>query len=322
VRDDADVADPLELGHLLRRIIGARYNVVYRTMRIFAQSIALGVALVGLAAPAAAQAQPDFEAAKRHFMTGKDLFVRKAFLKAAEEFNQAYEMTRDPVLLFNVAEAYENAGRREEAIRFYEGYLAGVPSAQDREDVERKITWLKRERSGWQAPPPAPTPSEPPAQTTSPTGAVPPGAGENPNPPSGTEEASGGSRLRTAAWVGVGLTAALLTTAGMFALAAQSKEDDITRRQHFVDPMTGQPLDYNSGSNASDLGQLYDDGRSFKNLSIAFFVVAGATAAGTVTLFLLDHYHWTSARAEAKPRLRVGAIAVPGAGQVSLGWSF
>src|SRR5262249_61596790 len=95
---------------------------------------------------------------------------------------------------------------------------------------------------------------------------------------------------------GVGPTAALLTTAGMFALAAQSKEDDITRRQHFVDPMTGQPLDYNSGSNASDLGQLYDDGRSFKNLSIAFFVVAGATAAGTVTLVLADAYPLTRPR--------------------------
>src|SRR5437867_312995 len=111
-------------------------------MRILVHSLALWVAIAGAAGAARAQKKPDYEAAKRHFLASKDLFVNRHYLRAADEFHAAYEITRDPVLLFNVGEAYEQAGRTEEAIRFYEGYLAGVPAAQDREDVERKITTL------------------------------------------------------------------------------------------------------------------------------------------------------------------------------------
>src|SRR5207245_4822162 len=114
-------------------------------------SLGLWVAIAGAAHLAHAQSKPDYAAAKRHFLAGKDLFEKRHYLRAADEFQAAYDITRDPVLLFNVGEAYEKAGRNEEAMRFYEGYLAGVPAAQDREDVERRITTLKGQSgSGWQ----------------------------------------------------------------------------------------------------------------------------------------------------------------------------
>lgn len=275
-------------------------------MRTVILGLAACVALLGGAASARAQ-QPDYEAAKRHFLTGKDLFEKHDYLRAAAEFEAAYEITKDPVVLFNVGESYEKAGKLDESMRAYEGYLAGTPTAQDREDVERKITELKKKKS---------QPTPPPAGEVK---VPPPGAGENPPPPPGTGE-EGSSGMRIAGWVGVGLTAALVVTGGMLALSAQGKQDDIRRMQTFVDPSTGKPLDFNSGTVKAQYQQLFDDGNTFKNASIAMFVVAGAAAAGTVALFVMDHYHFGS-RADSRS-IRIGAIATPEGAAMSLGWRF
>jgi tetratricopeptide (TPR) repeat protein len=274
-------------------------------MRTVILGLAACAALAGAPASARAQ-QPDYEAAKRHFLTGKDLFEKHEYNRAAAEFEAAYEITKDPVVLFNVGEAYEKAGKTDEAIRAYEGYLAGTPTAQDREDVEKKITELKNKRS-------APTPPKGGDMKV-----PPPSGGENPPPPpGGGEESSSG--LRIAGWVGVGLTAALVVTGGMFALSAQGKQDDIARMQRFVDPVTGRPLDFNSGTVKAQYQSLFDDGNTFKDLSIAMFVVSGVAAAGTVALFLMDHYHFG---ARADRGIRLGAIATPEGAAMSLGWSF
>jgi hypothetical protein len=275
-------------------------------MRTVILGLAACVALLGGAASARAQ-QPDYEAAKRHFLTGKDLFEKRDYLRAAAEFEAAYEITKDPVVLFNVGESYEKAGKLDESMRAYEGYLAGTPTAQDREDVERKITELKKKKS------------QPPPTGGGEVKVPPPTGGENPPPPPGTGE-EGSSGLRIAGWVGVGLTAALVVTGGMLALSAQGKQDDIRRMQTFVDPMTGKPLDFNSGTVKTQYQQLFDDGNTFKNASIAMFVVAGAAAAGTVALFVMDHYHFGS-RADSRS-IRIGAIATPEGAAMSLGWRF
>jgi len=275
-------------------------------MRKVILGLAACAALLGGAASARAQ-QPDYEAAKRHFLTGKDLFEKHEYLRAAAEFEAAYEITKDPVVLFNVGEAYEKAGKLDEAIRAYEGYLAQTPTAQDREDVEKRITDLKTKRN-----------AGPPSKGGESRVPPPSGGGENPVPPaSGGEESSSG--LRIAGWVGVGLTAALVVTGGMLALSAQGKQDDIARMQRFVDPVTGKPLDYNSGTVKAQYQQLFDDGNTFKDLSIAMFVVSGVAAAGTVALFLMDHYHFG---ARADRGIRLGAIATPEGAAMSLGWSF
>ena len=280
-------------------------------MRTLVQALALCAAFVGGAASALAQ-QPDYEAAKRHFLTGKDLFEKHDYSRAATEFEAAYEITKDPVVLFNVGEAYEKAGKLDDSIRAYEGYLAGTPQAQDREDVEKKIDVLKAKRSA--------TPTLP--QTGGGVKVPPPGASENPPPPAGAGggEEESNSGLRIAGWVGVGLTAALVTAGGMLALSAQGKQDDIARMQRFVDPTSGRPLDFNSGSVKAQYQQLYDDGNTFKDLSIAMFVISGVAATGTVALFLMDHYHF-GARADSRS-IRIGAIATPEGAAMSLGWSF
>jgi tetratricopeptide (TPR) repeat protein len=259
---------------------------------------------------------PDYEAAKARFLKGKDLFLKRQYLKAAEEFEGAYDITKDPVVLFNVGEAYEKAGRLDDAIRAYEGYLLGTPAAQDREEVEKKLIELKKKRS---APPAAE--STPPTTTSPPTplGAQ-PGTGDHGGTSDKPPAETGSSRVRIAAWVGVGVTAAFLTAAGMLALSAQSRQDDIARMQSFTDA-TGRPLEFNSGDNKKNFLGLFDDGNTYKDASIVMFILAGAAAAGTVGLFWYDYVDGTQ-RASAPTRIRFGAIPLPGGAQVGLGWGF
>ena len=54
--------------------------------------------------------------------------------------------------------------------------------------------------------------------------------------------------MRIAAWVGVATTVAVLTAGAIFGLAAQSRADEITRRETFVDN-NGQPLSPPEGYN-------------------------------------------------------------------------
>ena len=47
----------------------------------------------------------DFDAAGKHFSAAQEAFGAKHFKTAAAEFEAAYGITKDPVLLYNVAES-------------------------------------------------------------------------------------------------------------------------------------------------------------------------------------------------------------------------
>ena len=59
--------------------------------------------------------------------------------EAAGHFETAYKIVGDPVLLFNIAQAYEKAGALNRAIVNYEAYVERAKSAEDRADVQVKI---------------------------------------------------------------------------------------------------------------------------------------------------------------------------------------
>jgi tetratricopeptide (TPR) repeat protein len=109
-----------------------------------------------------AQAKELFERATRLYDVGK-------YGEAISTYEEAYLLVEDPVLLFNMGQAYRLWDRPEEAIRSYKNYLRKRPDATNRADVERKIADLERvvderRRGGvpaapMPAPHPAPTPS-------------------------------------------------------------------------------------------------------------------------------------------------------------------
>jgi hypothetical protein len=116
---------------------------------------------------ATAQAQ-DFEAAGRHFSAAQEAFGAKHFKTAAAEFEAAYGITKDPVLLYNVAESYEKAGDGHKAVANYKAYLKEQPAAQDKAEVQKRIKAI--EQKGYKlASQSAPGDNPPTTATTAPT---------------------------------------------------------------------------------------------------------------------------------------------------------
>jgi tetratricopeptide (TPR) repeat protein len=128
--------------------------------------------------------------ARAHYERGSALFDVGKFADAAHEYEAAYELRPDPVLLFNIGQAYRLASDYAKAIFSYKAYLRRVPNAQNRGMVEARIAEMTRLLE-----------AQPRSQ---------PGL---PAPPAEAEASAAGStdapaRARTKRWVGIGVGAA------------------------------------------------------------------------------------------------------------------
>src|SRR3954466_8848646 len=123
---------------------------------------------------AVASAGSTAEEARAHFERGSALYDIGKYAEAAQEYEQAYTMRQLPELLYNIGQAYRQAGDAPAALRAYRSYLRRVPEAKNRALVESYITRLQHDvdnkPSGKAAGPPAPLPPAPvPAPTPTPT---------------------------------------------------------------------------------------------------------------------------------------------------------
>ncbi len=101
--------------------------------------------LIGLLAtgPAAASPSPDDEREARiRFERGMAEYRVRNFDAAIDQFKSAYQLTREPALLFNLGQASRLAERHEEAVFFYRAYLSQSPDAPNRRDAEEFIDQL------------------------------------------------------------------------------------------------------------------------------------------------------------------------------------
>jgi tetratricopeptide (TPR) repeat protein len=138
----------------------------------------------------AAQPSP----AETRFAEGEVLYKERKFAEAAAKYREAYELSKVPALLFNVAQAHRLAGQCREAVVAYETYLKEAPAAANRADAE-----ARRDELAPQCPPPV---VEPPAPKV--VAPVP----EVERPPA----ARGGAPLR---WSGIAVGGAGLVTLGV-----------------------------------------------------------------------------------------------------------
>ena len=100
-------------------------------------------------APSTAVTEGDVEA---QVAFGRRLSQIGRYEDAVEEFRRAYELRADPRLLYEIAEAYRRLGASKQAHFYYDRYLAMVPDAPDRAEVEAKVAALPPEK------PPRPRP--------------------------------------------------------------------------------------------------------------------------------------------------------------------
>jgi tetratricopeptide (TPR) repeat protein len=97
-------------------------------------------------APNVASAAPPGNDGKR----AVELFEQSAaaydagqFAQAAKLLKEAYQLRPDPVLLYNLARAYEGMGSLGDAVQAYADFLGAEPSAKDRGAIEARITTLR-----------------------------------------------------------------------------------------------------------------------------------------------------------------------------------
>jgi hypothetical protein len=348
VCDDAEVADSIEFACFRHfRLPGfavAVACVTYAAMRI------VGFMTVLLLSPLA-MAQ-DFEGAAKHFGAAQEAFGKQHFHTAAVEFQSAYEVTKDPVLLYNIGEAWQKAGEGKKAVASYKAYLKAQPNAQDKTDVQKRIKMIEGKKfvipdqsapgdnlvaqaapAPAQTAPPPPPPEAPPSPSPMPEVAPPPppaAAQEAPPPPAAAPapaekppEPSGGlledqpvSKMRIAAWIGVAATVATLAAGGIFGLSAQARADDISRKFSFVDA-NGQPRQFDATAQ-SDYKNTKDEGELYNDLAIGFFSASGALAVVTVVLFVVDYKHPKPDKRAFKFEPSIGKSSAG----VNLGWSF
>ena len=124
----------------------------------------------------------DDERARSHFRAGSNLYDAGSFERAGQEFEQAYELSGRPELLYNVYVAYRDAGMIREAKNALARYLEEAETVEDRVNLEARLRSLEdqvaaldmaeeeaaareeeaeqRETGGIGSPPPPPPPAD------------------------------------------------------------------------------------------------------------------------------------------------------------------
>jgi len=115
-----------------------------------ATSLVTVLALLAGSSPVAVQAaSPGTDEAlsaeaKRHYEEGTKAFNLAEFPRAVAEFKAAYNAKPDPLLLYNIAQAFRLGADEAQALLFYKSFLRNMPDAPNRKEVEAKIRTLEK----------------------------------------------------------------------------------------------------------------------------------------------------------------------------------
>jgi tetratricopeptide (TPR) repeat protein len=175
------------------------------------------VALCGFATVASADDDDARARAVVLFDQGKAHYEANELQLAIEKFKQAYELAKDPVYLFNLAQAYRNAADCEQGFDYYNRYLEEDPSAANADSVRRWIEELRPcanriKALSTKAPAPAPVVSSVPSPTVvQPT----------------QQTIDRGSGLRTVGVLTAGAGTMALVVGIIYGVKAQSYENEI-----------------------------------------------------------------------------------------------
>ncbi len=186
------------------------------------------------------------------FKKSVEAYRRGDFKEAIELLNEAYSIDPQPVLLYNLARAYDGAGDLDNAIATYERYLREEPNAPDKGAIEGKLTTLKKQRDEREA---AKQKKEEPK---------PPPPPERPPPPPPRERSVLPYVVAGAGVVGIGAGAVL-------GIMATGKNDDAS-----AEPVQQKSMDLKDSADGLATG------------STVMFIVGGLLVAAGATWWVLD----------------------------------
>jgi len=284
--------------------------------------VVVAVSLVFAGAASAQKSKFNTAAAKAAYIAAKKAESEKDWKTAAREYGQAYDISRDPILFYNIAFALKQDGNCEFAIIYFKRYL-NDPSPEP--DTRAKTEWqIKacKDKLGIKDEPKEAEPTD--------TGT---GTGTTGGTDGGTDSGNGStstfagptvasdvdteaSVARKTAWVSLGLAAALTATGAAFAVSAHTRASEVENLIGFTDN-NQQPVRF-EGEIAQRYNDKVDEGKSFDTMAKIAFGAAGAAAVVSLAFFIIDNgaAESSSASAAISP-----TITRDGAG-VSAGWEF
>jgi tetratricopeptide (TPR) repeat protein len=183
----------------------------------------------------------DHDSARDHYVKGTRAYELGLYEEAIAEYMAAYKIKDDPALLFNLGQAHRLANHPAEALRFYKTYLAKVPGATNRAEVEAKMADLNRQIEQQQLPPAqpvpetaaaSPAPAAAPEETTRSDAApsvAPPAPPVDIAQPAPAQPPRPGRGLRIAGIVSAAGGLALVGTGVVFGVLAKQAGDDLTQ---------------------------------------------------------------------------------------------
>ncbi|MFT5582426.1 MAG: tetratricopeptide (TPR) repeat protein [Cognaticolwellia sp.] len=95
-----------------------------------------------LSVPALAQSTEDEEQAKALYAQGEEAYAEEEYEQALKYWGAAYDLSGRPLILYNMASAYEKLGRYPEAIESLDEYWRFAPESE-RGIIERRIKSLE-----------------------------------------------------------------------------------------------------------------------------------------------------------------------------------
>jgi tetratricopeptide (TPR) repeat protein len=117
----------------------------------------IGMAVMWLAVTSVVNAQgspaAEDEVARNLFQAGKTAYEAGNYDDALRYFEDAHNRSHRPQLLYNIGQAADRLRNDQKALTAFKAYLAALPDADNRAEVENRIRALERTHE-------APTPSE------------------------------------------------------------------------------------------------------------------------------------------------------------------
>jgi tetratricopeptide (TPR) repeat protein len=121
--------------------------------RLLTPLLSLGLALPSLPViaadpppkPISNPTEADTSRAKELFENGRQLYLDGTYEAAIAAFRESYQLSGDPILLYNIYQCYDRLGDYDGAIEYVEHYRAFAP-ASERDALTEKVEGLRRRK--------------------------------------------------------------------------------------------------------------------------------------------------------------------------------
>lgn len=105
--------------------------------------IRVGTIVLATALASVSWADASQDEARRHYQAGADAFNRQDWNTAIAEYQASYQAVPAPLLLYDVALAFQKKGDRDKALEYYDAYLHADPNGRSSKDARDRIAKLR-----------------------------------------------------------------------------------------------------------------------------------------------------------------------------------